>query len=82
MLKLINITKRDDIIEADYIPESSSLKAHVTLNLTSGKSSVEIIEEYGSTYSRMAINGLKRTLEELDKGKINEVPKERFVMWY
>lgn len=82
MLKLINMAKNDNSIEADYIPENSNIKAHATLNFTTVKSSAEIIEEYGSMYSRMAINGLKRTLEELSKGKISEIPEERIVMWY
>jgi hypothetical protein len=82
MLKLINIRKTDNIIEADYIPENSKQKAHVSLNISTDEMSVETIEDFGSMYGRMAINGLKRTIEELKKGKINKVPEERVVMWY
>ncbi|MCM1008853.1 MAG: hypothetical protein NC485_13235 [Ruminococcus flavefaciens] len=82
MLKLINIKKTDNIIEADYIPESSQQKAHVSLNVSTNEISVETIEDFGSMYERMAINGLKRTIEELNNGKINKVPEERVVMWY
>ena len=82
MLKLVNITKNDKFIEADYIPESSNEKAHVVLDLTTGESKSEVIEEYGSMYSRMAVNGLLRIMDELNRGKISEIPKERLVMWY
>lgn len=82
MLKLINIKKNKDIIEADYIPENSLKQAHVSLNITSNEMSVEIIEDFGSMYGRMAVNGLRRIIEELTKSTINEVPKERVVMWY
>lgn len=82
MLKLINIKKGDNLIEADYIPESSNLKAHISLNIESQEYNAEEIEEYGAVYSRMAANGLIRTLDELNNGKIKTPPKERLVMWY
>lgn len=82
MLKLINIVKNDNVIEADYIPEHSEKKAHVTLNVSTNDYSAENIDEYGSMYSRMAVNGLRRMIEELQKGKIKEVPKEKIIMWY
>lgn len=82
MLKLVNIVKNNNFIEADYIPESSNKKAHAKLNLITDEISAEIIEEYGSMYSRMAVNGLKRILDEINVGKIGEIPKERIVMWY
>lgn len=82
MLTLINIVKNDDIIEADYIPESSNYKAHVILNLLTKEYSAEDIQGYGLMYSRMAVNGLKCTVEELNKGKITDIPKERVVIWY
>lgn len=82
MLQLINITKTNNTIEADYIPENSDLKARALINLITGESSADVIEEYGSMYSRMAINGLKRTLDELKRGTIKIVPEKRTVMWY
>lgn len=82
MLQLINITKTNNTIEADYIPENSNLKAHALIDLITGESSADVIEEYGSMYSRMAINGLKCTLDELKKGTIEKVPEKRTVMWY
>lgn len=80
MLKLVNIVKNDNIIEADYIPEHSDKKAHVVLNISTGEYDVESIKDYGSMYSRMAINGLQRTANELKENK--SIPKERTVMWY
>lgn len=52
------------------------------MNVSTNDYSAENIDEYGSMYSRMAVNGLRRMIEELQKGKIKEVPKEKIVMWY
>lgn len=82
MLKLINIKKNKNIIEADYIPEQSGKTAHVSLNFETNEFDYNIVDEFGSMYAKMALNGLRRTLEELSKGRINDVPKERTVMWY
>ena len=82
MLKLINIIKNKNIIEADYVPEQSDKKAHVSLNMVTNEFNYDVIDEYGTMYARMALNGLRRTLEEFNKGKINNIPKERAVMWY
>lgn len=80
MLKLVNITKNDNVIEADYIPESSDLKAHASYNMETGEESYEVLDEYDGTYGRMAINGIKMTIEEFEEsGKLR---KERVVMWY
>lgn len=82
MLKLINIKKNENIIEADYIPEQSNSSAHVKLNISNDEYEVESIDDFGGMYSRMALNGLRRTLDELKNGKITAVPNERTVMWY
>ena len=82
MLKLVNIVKNNNRIEADYIPENSSKKAHISLDTDTHEYSAENIEEYGEIYGRMAANGLIRTLNELEKNKISSIPKERLVMWY
>lgn len=82
MLKLINLKMNENIIEADYIPEQSNEKAHISLNVLTDEHGTEKLEGYGSMYARMALSGLRRTLEELESGKISEVPKERTVMWY
>ena len=82
MLTLTNIVKTDKIIEADYSPENSGKTAHVSIDLTNDKENATALDEFGTMYSRMAINGLRRTLKELEKGEIAEVPKNRKVMWY
>lgn len=82
MLKLINIKVNDDILEADYIPEDSDKKAHVSFNTKKNEANTEVIVKYGAMYGRMAINGLQRIASELESGKITDVPKERLVMWY
>ena len=82
MLKLINIKLNSKTIEADYVPEDSRQSAHITLNIDSEEYKAEEIEEYGPTYSRMAANGLLRTLEELRAGRIKDAPESRTVMWY
>lgn len=82
MLKLINIVKHEKVIEADYIPESSNKSAHISLDIETETYTADNIEEYGTMYSRMAANGLIRTLKELKYGTKKEVPNERLVMWY
>lgn len=80
MLKLKNIKICDDLIEADYFPESDVRSAHVSLNIHSGAEKTEIIEGYGGNYARMALNGLRRILKDIKQGK--EISSERVVMWY
>lgn len=82
MLKLINIKMNDDILEADYIPEDSNKKAHVSVNKNTGEITAEVIDEYGKMYSRMAVNGLDRIWNELKSKKISSLPEERLVMWF
>lgn len=82
MLKLINIVKGKNKIEADYIPENSNKSAHISLDIETKKYTADEIAEYGSMYSRMAANGLIRTLEELRNGKREKIPSERLIMWY
>ena len=68
------------MIEADYFPESDDRSAHVSLDTQTGSETKEIIEEYGGTYARMALSGLRRVLKDIREGKT--VPTERVVMWY
>lgn len=82
MLTLINIKKTNNIIEADYIPESSNLTVHAMLNFETGDEKFETIDEYGGTYGRMAINGLKRIISDLKSEKITVIPENKTVMWY
>lgn len=72
----------NNVIEADYVPENSNLTAHVTLNSDTCNENFEIISEFGGTYGRMAVNGLKRIISDLNSGKITAIPKSKIVMWY
>ena len=82
MLKLVNIVKNDDYIEADYIPENSTEMAHVRYSITTGKGDFDLVDGYSGVYGRHAIEGLKRTISELESGGRKELPEERLVMWY
>ena len=82
MLKLINIKEVKNIIEADYIPEQSNISAHVRLNTANNEYTVDSVSGYGTMYNRMAINGLRRTVDEFKSGRIKAIPNERIVMWY
>lgn len=82
MLKLINITKNENIIEADYIPEQSKVSAHVSLNINNDEYGIESVDGFGGMYTRMALNGLRRIADELKNQKNISVPKERTVMWF
>lgn len=76
MLKLINIKRSEATIEADYIPEDSEEKAHITLDIQTKQYEADVLPEYGAMYARMAANGLiKETDEPSPDGK-------RLVMWY
>ena len=82
MLRLVNIRNNEKTIEADYIPESTDLRAHISVDKETQEYEAESIEKYEWCYPRMAANGLIRTLEELSSGLIKEAPSERLVMWY
>lgn len=82
MLKLTNIRVDDEVIEADYIPESSDMTAHVSINRNTSEATAEKIEEFGGMYSTMAKNGLKHILENFVKSGGKELPTEKLVMWY
>ena len=83
MLKLKNITLNNGIIEADYFPESETeLFAHASYNPISGEGDYGKVKGYEFGYAGMAVQGLKRTIDELNNHEISELPKERLVMWY
>jgi len=82
MLKLINIVKNENNIEADYIPEQSNQKGHVILNSLTREGNGDIIDSYGTMYLSMALSGLRRILNEISDNKITEIPTEKMVVWY
>ena len=82
MLKLINIVKNENNIEADYIPEQGGTKGHVTLNSLTEEGEGDIIDSYGTMYLSMALSGLRRILSEINNKKIDDVPTEKMIVWY
>lgn len=82
MIKLIDINFQDRKFTAKYIPEDSNAKLEVEYDAGSGKYMWEKSEEYGDTYGRMAVNGLKELYKDLEDKTVSEIPKEKIVMWY
>lgn len=83
MLKLKNIVLNNGVIEADYFPESETeLFAHASYDPTTGKGDYTKLKGYEFGYAGMAIQGLMKTIDELNNHEISELPKERTVMWY
>ncbi|MBR3870469.1 MAG: hypothetical protein IKJ17_03100 [Clostridia bacterium] len=78
MLRLVNIKKTNDYIEANYIPEDCESSGFVRMYLNDDKIISETVEGYETTYPSMAIKGLKNILES----QKCEIPKEKVVMWY
>ena len=73
----------NNIIEADYYPESEKEKfGHVSLNLETEEEQIIMVDGYSREYPRMAISGLERTLKLFNEHQIPKLPKERLVMWY
>ena len=81
MLKLKNIKITDAYIEADYIPECSSECGHIKMNRVTKEIDVRSVIGFSDTYTRMAINGLERILNDIKKDP-SYTPNERLVMWY
>ncbi|MDO4541488.1 MAG: hypothetical protein Q4C00_01480 [Bacillota bacterium] len=82
MLKLINIKRNDEYIEAEYLPEDSKEKGYVKVNIKTKKivdSQHSKYEEPYENYSecrRMAANGLLSIADD------SLLPQEKLVMWY
>ena len=82
MLKLINIKKDDNQIEADFIPEKSLERGHAFYSPDSDKWGYDVPPDFDAEYGRMAVNGLKRIIKELQADSNKKIPNERLVMWY
>lgn len=82
MLKLINIKRDNGYIEAGYLPEDSSEKGYVKVDIKTRK----IVESQHSRYEEpyeeysecrtMAAQGLLAIADRED------LPEEKLVMWY
>ena len=82
MLKLININKTNSFIEADYIPEDSEQIGYVKFVFTTNEKISRPAKGFERTYPSMAIEGLKRVLDDIKNNPGYQVPRERLVMWY
>lgn len=79
MVKLLNIKKNDNIIECDIMPEDSSKKGHLVVDI----SSEDILEYTLPADYEWCINHVhhaKRFLLRLKTS--NDIPDERLIMWY
>lgn len=78
MLVLRQITKRDNIISANYYPENEKVSGRIEVDLTTGKiSSLEKAKGY--EYSSAPVHA-KRAL--LQMAELETMPKEETIMWY
>ena len=82
MLKLKNIKRTNNYIEAYYTPEDSSKLGYVRLNCDTLEEEHKKVEGYEMTYPRMAIYGLKQILKYEKEDKDYKIPNEKLVMWY
>ena len=82
MIKIVDIKLHNKKFTAKYIPEDSQKKYDVEYDSESNTCKWQTSEEYGSTYGRMAVNGLKELCKDLEDKTVSEIPKEKIVMWY
>lgn len=79
MLRLTNINRQDDFIEANYIPENSNELGYLRMALSDSEvlqKETTSFDGITKTYFVMAREKLKRVMHEVS------VPSECLVMWY
>ena len=82
MLKLKNIKRKNNFIEAYYSPEDSDKLGYVKLNCDTLEEEHKTVNGYEMTYPSMAIYGLKQILKNVQNNKEYKIPNEKLVMWY
>ena len=82
MIKIVDIKLQNNKFIAKYIPEDSQKKYCVEYDFETNNYNWEEAKEYGATYGRMAVNGLKELTKDLKEGSSFVIPKEKIVMWY
>lgn len=68
MLRLTNIKRQDDFIEANYIPENSNEVGYLRMRLSNGEvlqRKITIFDGITKTYFVMAREKLKRIMHEV-----------------
>lgn len=80
MLRLINIRKNDEFIEAGYVPENSNEVGYLKLKL----SDKSCVESKITSYDKMGPTYLFKAQDVLGElaDSATPLPKERLVMWY
>ena len=79
MLKLKNIKKNNNIISAEYDPESSGELGSISVDIDSGKlvdSRASKLDSPLPIYLKHAEDALKKIMIE------DDIPKEKLIMWY
>ncbi|MGN0515111.1 MAG: hypothetical protein ACI4GD_12620 [Lachnospiraceae bacterium] len=79
MLKLKNIKKNNNIISAEYDPESSGELGSISIDIDSGKvvdSQASKLDSPLPMYLKHAEDALKKIMME------DDIPKEKIIMWY
>ena len=77
MVRLKNIQRRDNLIEADFYPEGSKIAGHIVVDITTEEDiSCKEVFGYGPSYKFFA----KRRLIKMVKN--NEIKSEDIIMWY
>lgn len=79
MLKLINVKRNDNIIEANYIPETSTEIGYIRMDLTSDK----IIENHDTSFDECFQSYLIQASYALKAIADKQPYKDEYVhMWY
>lgn len=78
MIVLRNIVKENDIIEADYYPENGKTFGHIKVDLKT-EEVISCIRAEGYEAGSGVAHALNALLKMSD---LEEMPKEKTVMWY
>lgn len=79
MLKLINVKRKNDIIEANYIPETSEEIGYIKMDLTSD----EIIENHDTSFDKFLQTYLIQASYALKYIADKQPYEDEYVhMWY
>lgn len=79
MLKLININRTDEFIEANYIPEDNNESGYIKIRLSDD----EVIEQKLTSYDEVVARYFAHARDKLiDIKDDTNLVKEKLVMWY
>lgn len=78
MLVLRNIVKTEDTIESEYYPENKNVFGHIKIDINS-KRIVSLKKAKGYEYSSGPLHAKNELLKMVN---LEDMPKERVVIWY